>query len=117
MESLQGVRGHRKILDRNHMASLGKSISSHLQYSQLWPFRISKKTTSEISRCFITGVSPHSMMDFMSGFNFVTNVSHKKTLSGLHSLDDEDVLATLQLSIMCGPDEDEVQEHSYINMK
>ena len=53
----------------------------------------------------------HSMTDFTSGFNFVTNVSHEKELSGLCGLDEDDVLAALRLPGVCGPDEDAVQKH------
>ncbi|KAF9343657.1 hypothetical protein BGX34_006514, partial [Mortierella sp. NVP85] len=80
-------------------------------YSLLKGFWAAVKSNLEfhqIVKCFITGVSPLSMADHTSGFNFATDVSWRKELSGLCGLTQEDILAALRLMFKS---EDDVLRH------
>ncbi|CAG8450874.1 5264_t:CDS:2 [Paraglomus occultum] len=56
----------------------------------------------QITKCFITGVSPLSMTDLTSGFNVAKNISDSPALSGLCGFSREDVIAALKLPEVCG---------------
>ncbi|KAF9395441.1 hypothetical protein BGZ94_006560, partial [Podila epigama] len=56
-----------------------------------------------ISKCYITGVSPQSLVDNTSGFNVARYVSWESKLAGFCGLTDADVAASLALENICGP--------------
>ncbi|KAK3836308.1 MAG: hypothetical protein J3R72DRAFT_203444 [Linnemannia gamsii] len=57
---------------------------------------------SGISKCYITGVSPQSLVDNTSGFNVARYVSWESKLAGYCGLTDADVAAALALEKVCG---------------
>ncbi|KAF9430722.1 hypothetical protein BGZ76_000736 [Entomortierella beljakovae] len=54
-----------------------------------------------ISKCYITGVSPQSLVDNTSGFNVARYVSWESKLAGFCGLTDADVAAALALNKVC----------------
>lgn len=57
----------------------------------------------KIAKCYITGVSPQSLVDNTSGFNVARYVSWESKLAGFCSLTETDVAAALRLEKVCGP--------------
>jgi len=55
-----------------------------------------------ISKCYITGVSPQSLVDNTSGFNVAQYVSWEPELAGFCGLTEADVVAALALEKVCG---------------
>ncbi|KAF9949898.1 hypothetical protein BGZ70_001591, partial [Mortierella alpina] len=55
-----------------------------------------------ISKCYITGVSPQSLVDNTSGFNVAQYVSWQPELAGFCCLTEADVAAALALEKVCG---------------
>ncbi|KAG0196040.1 hypothetical protein BGX28_000212 [Mortierella sp. GBA30] len=55
-----------------------------------------------ISKCYITGVSPQSLVDNTSGFNVAQYVSWEPELAGFCVLTEADVAAALALEKVCG---------------
>ena len=49
-----------------------------------------------IQKCFITGISPLSLVDNTSGFNIAVNMSFEEELSGLCGLSRADITAALK---------------------
>ncbi|KAF9899254.1 hypothetical protein EC991_009220, partial [Linnemannia zychae] len=54
-----------------------------------------------ISKCYITGVSPQSLVDNSSGFNVAQYVSWEPELAGFCGLTEADVIAALALKKVC----------------
>ncbi|KAF9911366.1 hypothetical protein EC991_003931 [Linnemannia zychae] len=54
-----------------------------------------------ISKCYITGVSPQSLVDNTSGFNVAQYVSWEPELAGFCGLTEADVIAALALKKVC----------------
>ncbi|KAG0333863.1 hypothetical protein BG000_008832 [Podila horticola] len=54
-----------------------------------------------ISKCYITGVSPQSLVDHTSGFNVARYVSWESKLAGFCGLTEADVAAALALEKVC----------------
>ncbi|KAF9539231.1 hypothetical protein EC957_005633 [Mortierella hygrophila] len=57
---------------------------------------------NKIAKCYITGVSPQSLVDNTSGFNVARYVSWEPMLVGFCGLTDADVAAALALEKVCG---------------
>ncbi|KAG0205824.1 hypothetical protein BGX28_002604 [Mortierella sp. GBA30] len=55
-----------------------------------------------ISKCYITGVSPQSLVDNTSGFNVARFVSWEPALAGFCGLTEADVAAALAVEKVCG---------------
>ncbi|KFH62496.1 hypothetical protein MVEG_11889 [Podila verticillata NRRL 6337] len=55
-----------------------------------------------ISKCYITGVLPQSLVDNTSGFNVAQYVSWESKLAGFCGLTEADVAAVLALEKVCG---------------
>ncbi|KAG0364210.1 hypothetical protein BGX24_004728 [Mortierella sp. AD032] len=64
----------------------------------------------KITKCYITGVSPQSLVDNTSGFNVAKYVSWESKLAGYCGLTDADVAAALALGKVCGSTA-EAQKH------
>jgi len=62
-----------------------------------------------IPRTFITGISPVSLSDIVSGYNIGRNLSFDKDLAGLCGLTRADIEAALKE--ICGSDLDTYQNH------
>lgn len=52
-----------------------------------------------IRKCFITGISPLSLVDNTSGFNIAVNVSFEKEVAGLCGLTRADIAAALPVHL------------------
>lgn len=61
-----------------------------------------------IRKCFITGISPLSLVDNTSGFNIAVNMSFEKEVAGLCGLTRADIAAALQ--VICDS-ETKIAEH------
>jgi len=55
-----------------------------------------------LSKCYITGVSPQSLVDNTSGFNVARFVSWEPALAGFCGLKEADVAAALAMEKVCG---------------
>ncbi|KAF9391728.1 hypothetical protein CPC16_003981 [Podila verticillata] len=66
-----------------------------------WASVKSRLGNRKITKCYITGVSPQSLVDSMSGFNVAQDVSREPELASFCGLTEADVAAALALKKVC----------------
>jgi len=88
-------------LEPNRPTWEGSSVES--VFKSFWAEVKSLLIKHGIQRSFITGISPLSLTDIVSGFNVAKNISFNEKVSGLCGLTRSDVEAALKK--VCGPED------------